>query len=366
MDGGSFHLEGGRNGKTSGCLIGNPAELSGASQSGAPGYEEIEGMRRKLSNSGKYFLLVVAIFVLAATSTPVTAAHVPVALDVAALWMPAPGAGYLNFVEPGPVPGIPPSGTEEYTGWVDNVAGPFGTTGAKLDATGVGPVGPAVDNGLTHGDHADFDFVVENRPIETAAIAPPVGLGPLHPGVTGFLTWEIAPTAPSAHIDPATGLPHPPPHGPLTLALPDYAAPEIGGVDVFSIIADPTGPAAVVTDPFVAVLECQAALDLVRHDGRFQHVEHPQRFFALGARLSRQVVGDGEDAAQVIRRVAPLGSEPRVVEVEPADHAADIERAVDRVEMPAGSGDPAAVRHLRPGHPCDRVRSWLDDGGGGR
>src|SRR3989454_8922191 len=43
-----------------------------------------------------------------------------------------------------------------------------------------------------------------------------------------------------------------------------------------------------------------------------------------------------------LRRVAPLGGEPGVVEIEPADHGADIERRLHRVELVARS------RHLRP------------------
>src|SRR2546422_8545534 len=51
--------------------------------------------------------------------------------------------------------------------------------------------------------------------------------------------------------------------------------------------------------------------------------------------VSRQPIRDRQDRAEVIRRVAPLGGEPGVVEIEPADHGADIERRLHRVELVA-------------------------------
>jgi hypothetical protein len=197
--------------------------------------------------------LCVAIALIALVALPLAtanASHIPVALDIAALWSPiAPDAGVLNFVEPGPafdVMGLPLgiSGTEEYTGWVDSPAAP-GATGATLD---LGPLGGppafAFDNGVTHGDRVDFDFVVENRPVEVGAIAP--AFAPLHPGTVGFMTWDIAPTTPSAHIDPLTGAPHG--HGTPSLPLPDFGGPVFRTADVFSISANPADATGLVTD----------------------------------------------------------------------------------------------------------------------
>jgi hypothetical protein len=39
----------------------------------------------------------------------------------------------------------------------------------------------------------------------------------------------------------------------------------------------------------------------------------------------------------------PLGSEPGIVEVEPADHGADVERRLHRIELEARAGDARAV-----------------------
>ncbi|CAB3773046.1 hypothetical protein LMG29739_06363 [Paraburkholderia solisilvae] len=81
------------------------------------------------------------------------------------------------------------------------------------------------------------------------------------------------------------------------------------------------------------VLERDAALNFVRLDHADQDVFHRQRLFARCDGVARQPVGGGENAAEVIGRMAPFGGEPGVVEVEPADHRADIERGLDRIEL---------------------------------
>ncbi|MFO1429633.1 MAG: PEP-CTERM sorting domain-containing protein [Candidatus Competibacteraceae bacterium] len=229
---------------------------------------------------------------LAAVSSTAFATHISTDLDVNQLWTPmqAKHYGYLNFVEPGPVRDsqgniVNTSGTEEYTGWVDTPQPGLGGTGATPDLNPPPPPPQpptAFDNGLTHGDRVDFDFVVENRVNELNPVAAPVT--PLHPGTVGYLSWEIAPTQPSTHIDPATGLKHT--HdganpivpycsdnssfifsgGPC---VPDYNAPTFDVVDVFSIIADPVDANGVVTDPLGLVSDVgeatprDAALDYV-------------------------------------------------------------------------------------------------------
>ncbi len=59
--------------------------------------------------------------------------------------------------------------------------------------------------------------------------------------------------------------------------------------------------------------------------------------------VAGEPVGDGEDAAEVVGGVAPLGGEPGVVVVEPADDGADIEGGLDGVELVRGAGDAGAV-----------------------
>lgn len=43
--------------------------------------------------------------------------------------------------------------------------------------------------------------------------------------------------------------------------------------------------------------------------------------------------------------MAPLGGEPAVVVVEPADHGANVEGSIDGVELVGGTGDLGAVGH---------------------
>ncbi len=59
--------------------------------------------------------------------------------------------------------------------------------------------------------------------------------------------------------------------------------------------------------------------------------------------VAGEPVGGGEDAAEVVGGVAPLGGEPGVVEVEPADEGADVEGCLDGVELVGGAGDAGAV-----------------------
>ena len=100
----------------------------------------------------------------------------------------------------------------------------------------------------------------------------------------------------------------------------------------------------VKSDAVVAVLQCQHALYLMRLDHCRQHILHRQRCFAFSPGHPAQIVGRGEDAAQVIGRVAPLRSEPGVVEVQPADHGADVERCHDGFKLIRRTGHPRTTR----------------------
>ncbi len=103
-------------------------------------------------------------------------------------------------------------------------------------------------------------------------------------------------------------------------------------------------------DAIEAVLQREHALDLVRLDHRGEHVAHGERRLAFHHALARQVIRDGEDAAEIVGRVPPLGREPRVVEVEPANHRADVERRLHRLELERRARHARAARHHRPRH----------------
>ena len=105
------------------------------------------------------------------------------------------------------------------------------------------------------------------------------------------------------------------------------------------------------SDAVVTILEHENALNLVRLDHRLQYVVDGKRFLP-GA---REVIGESENAAEIVRRMAPLGGEPGIVEIEPADHRADIERGMHRLELPVGAGNARAVRQCRAGNHGSQV-----------
>lgn len=93
------------------------------------------------------------------------------------------------------------------------------------------------------------------------------------------------------------------------------------------------------------VFQRQHALDLVSHDHGFEHIAHQQWRFTCGHALLRQVIGNGQDAAEVVRRVGPFGGQPGIVIVQPANRAADVPGSLDRVEAVGGAGHAGAVGH---------------------
>src|SRR5216110_2323335 len=99
-----------------------------------------------------------------------------------------------------------------------------------------------------------------------------------------------------------------------------------------------------------AVLQRQHPLDLVRLDHGGEQCAHARRGPARHDGVAREVIRHREDAAEIVRGMAPLGGEPGVVEVEPADQRADVEGRLHRVELEGGARDARAARHDRSGH----------------
>ncbi len=98
------------------------------------------------------------------------------------------------------------------------------------------------------------------------------------------------------------------------------------------------------------VLERDTALNFVRLDHADQHVFHRQRFLARCDGTAREPVGRRQNSAEVIRRVAPFGSQPGVVEVQPADHGADVEGGLNGVQLERRARHLGAVGDDRAGH----------------
>ena len=83
----------------------------------------------------------------------------------------------------------------------------------------------------------------------------------------------------------------------------------------------------VQADAVERVLERKTALNLMRLDHGLHDVLDRERRLAIRHVGARDPVGHGPDRTEVVGRVAPLGGEPAVVKVEPADLRANVERA---------------------------------------
>src|SRR5690606_5981686 len=97
-------------------------------------------------------------------------------------------------------------------------------------------------------------------------------------------------------------------------------------------------------DPVEAVFQRKDALDFMRLNHGNENVADRQRLVSFGNRETGKVIGNGEDAAEVVRWVAPFGSKPSVVEVEPTDHRADVEGGLDRLQFKRGAGNAGATQ----------------------
>ncbi|MNE88455.1 hypothetical protein D3C80_1857620 [compost metagenome] len=87
----------------------------------------------------------------------------------------------------------------------------------------------------------------------------------------------------------------------------------------------------VKADTVEGVFQREHALDFVGHDHGLEHITHQQRLLACGHMLLRQVIGDRQDATEVVRGVGPLSGQPGVVVVQPAHRTANVPCGLDRV-----------------------------------
>src|ERR1700722_7159330 len=76
-------------------------------------------------------------------------------------------------------------------------------------------------------------------------------------------------------------------------------------------------------------------------------------------RVAAEVIRNCEDGAKIVGGVAPLGGEPGVVEVEPADDGADVEGGLHGVELVTGAGDACPAMHDEAGE------EWAEELGAG-
>lgn len=98
----------------------------------------------------------------------------------------------------------------------------------------------------------------------------------------------------------------------------------------------------VETDLVERVLQGHAALYLVCPDHGFEYVPDFEDLavakFTASPVCPRNPVGSCENGTQVIRGMAPLSSQPAVVEVEPSDHSTNVEGSIYGIELVVGTG----------------------------
>ena len=89
----------------------------------------------------------------------------------------------------------------------------------------------------------------------------------------------------------------------------------------------------VKTDAVEGVLKRKATLNLMGLDHTLENILNGDILAGAG-----QMVRNCEDRTEVVRRVTPLGCEPAVVEVQPADDRSNVESATDRIQLVVSSG----------------------------
>ena len=102
--------------------------------------------------------------------------------------------------------------------------------------------------------------------------------------------------------------------------------------------------------PVEGVLKRQDTLNFMGLHHGHQHIGHGQRRLALGHASTGEPVGGGQDPPQIVRGVSPLGSEPGVVVVEPADDGAYVPGRLDRIEAKLGAWHPGTKGDDSTGH----------------
>ena len=99
-----------------------------------------------------------------------------------------------------------------------------------------------------------------------------------------------------------------------------------------------------------AVLEREAAHDFVGLDRRFEHVAHQSAASCPPPRACATASPRSRESAESVGRMDHRLAVERVVAVEPANHRADVERGVHRVEHERRARHARAVRHDGAGH----------------
>ncbi len=105
-------------------------------------------------------------------------------------------------------------------------------------------------------------------------------------------------------------------------------------------------------------------LNFVGFDHGHQHIAHGERCLALGHATTGEPVGGGENTAQIVGWVTPLGGQPGVVVIEPADDGTDVPGRLDGVEAELGTGHPGTMGHDSTGYDGAKVLGALGEAQG--
>ncbi len=104
------------------------------------------------------------------------------------------------------------------------------------------------------------------------------------------------------------------------------------------------------TDLVERVFQRDTTLNFVRLNHAGQHGLHAQGLLARSHGIARQPISSGQNAAQIVGRMTPFGSQPGVIEVQPANHRADIEGSLNRIQLELRAGHFRAIRYHSAGH----------------
>ena len=97
----------------------------------------------------------------------------------------------------------------------------------------------------------------------------------------------------------------------------------------------------------------------MRLDHRGEYIPHGQWGLAIACIDATQVVGDGQDSAEIVRWVAPFCCQPGVIKIKPANESADIPCSLYRVHFVRGAWHACAMPDISARHQWAEVFGGL-------
>ena len=88
----------------------------------------------------------------------------------------------------------------------------------------------------------------------------------------------------------------------------------------------------------------------MRLDRGREHIADRQRLAAFALGFTREIIGHRQNRAEIVRWVSPLGRQPGVVEIQPAQLHADVVGGLHRIELEARARHARAAGQGRTRH----------------